>query len=103
MSSTMSPSTARRPFRRATRDTESPIAGGVSGGLARHLGVPVLWVRVAFVLLAVLDGLGLMLYAGLWIFLPSDSALRGVAPGLESASRTGKRPRRARGSATPGR
>ena len=94
MSSTTSPSTGARPFRRAARDTESPIAGGVSGGLARHLGVPVLWVRVAFVLLAVLDGIGLMLYAGLWMFLPSDSHFEAAAPGLESATRTGKRPRR---------
>lgn len=98
MSSTTSPppasSTGPRPFRRAARDTESPIAGGVSGGLARHFGVPVLWVRVAFVLLAVLDGVGLMLYAGLWMFLPSDSRFEQSAPGLESATRTGKRPRR---------
>jgi signal transduction histidine kinase/phage shock protein PspC (stress-responsive transcriptional regulator) len=94
MSSTTSPATGTQPFRRAARDTESPIAGGVSGGLARHLGVPVLWVRVAFVLLAVLDGFGLMLYAGLWMFLPSDSHFEAAAPGLESATRTGKRPRR---------
>ncbi|WP_297738785.1 ATP-binding protein [Nocardioides sp.] len=82
------------PFRRATRDTESPIAGGVSGGLAAHFGVPVLWVRVAFVVLTVLDGVGLMLYAGLWMFLPTDSRFDQSAPGLESATRTGKRPRR---------
>ena len=94
MSSTTSSATGPRPFRRAARDTESPIAGGVSGGLARHLGVPVLWVRVAFVLLAFLDGFGLMLYAGLWMFLPSDSHFEASAPGLESATRTGKRPRR---------
>jgi signal transduction histidine kinase/phage shock protein PspC (stress-responsive transcriptional regulator) len=94
MSSTTSSATGPRPFRRAARDTESPIAGGVSGGLARHLGVPVLWVRVGFVLLAVLDGFGLMLYAGLWMFLPSDSHFEAAAPGLESATRTGKRPRR---------
>ena len=83
------------PFRRATRDTESPIAGGVSGGLARHFGVPVLWVRVAFVVLAALEGVGLMLYAGLWMFLPTDSRFDESAPGLASATRTGKRPRRA--------
>lgn len=98
MSSTTSPATPRapgpRPFRRAARDTEAPIAGGVAGGLARHFGVPVLWVRVAFVLLAVLDGIGLMLYAGLWMFLPTDSRFEESAPGLESATRTGKRPRR---------
>ncbi|QIK75497.1 ATP-binding protein [Nocardioides piscis] len=88
------PTPGPRPFRRAARDTESPIAGGVSGGLARHFGVPVLWVRVGFVLLAVLEGVGLMLYAGLWMFLPTDSHFDESAPGLESATRTGKRSRR---------
>lgn len=83
-----------RLVRRAARDTESPIAGGVASGLARHLGVPVLWVRIAFVVLAFFDALGLMLYAGLWIFLPSDSHFEQSTPGLESATRTGKRQRR---------
>ncbi|PUA81821.1 ATP-binding protein [Nocardioides currus] len=98
MSSFTSPTpasgTAPRPYRRAARDTESPIAGGVAGGLARHLGVPVLWVRVAFVALTFLNGVGIMFYAGLWIFLPSDSHFERAAPGLESATRTGKRQRR---------
>ena len=84
-----------RPVRRATRDSESPVAGGVSGGLALHFGVPVLWVRLAFVLLTALEGFGLMLYAGLWMFLPTDSHFSESAPGLDSATRTGKRPRRA--------
>lgn len=94
MSSAPHPMSGPRPFRRATRDTESLIAGGVAGGLARHVGVPVLWVRAAFVLLAAVQGLGLMLYAGLWMFLPTDSRFVESAPGLESATRTGKRPRR---------
>ena len=36
-------------FRRATRDTQDRVVGGVAAGLAAHLGVPVLWVRAAFV------------------------------------------------------
>jgi signal transduction histidine kinase len=35
-----------------------------------------------------------MLYAGLWMFLPADQFFETGAPGLESASRTGKRPGR---------
>ena len=41
--------------RRATRDTTDSYLGGVASGLARHLGVPVLWVRVLFVVTAALD------------------------------------------------
>lgn len=79
--------------RRAARDTHAPVAGGVASGLARHLAVPVIWVRVAFVLATLVQGLGIMLYAGLWIFLPAEPQLETGAPGLDSAARTGRRPR----------
>lgn len=80
--------------RRAYRDLSAPIAGGVASGLATHLAVPVLWVRGFFVTTAFLGGFGLLLYAGLWMFLPADQGFAVSAPGLESASRTGKRPGR---------
>lgn len=80
--------------RRAYRDMSSTIIGGVASGLAAHLGVPVLWVRVFFVATSLLGGFGLMLYAGLWMFLPADQGFEVSAPGLESATRTGKRPGR---------
>lgn len=85
-----------RETRRATRDTQEPILGGVAAGLARHLGLPVLWVRAGFVLAAVLGGLGVALYAALWIVLPADSRFATDTPGLESASRGGRRPGRIR-------
>ena len=81
-------------YRRAARDTHAPIVGGVASGLARHFGVPVVWVRVGFVVAAVVQGLGIMLYLGLWIFLPADRQFEMEAPGLESARRAGRRPRR---------
>ena len=91
------PSPASPPeVRRATRDTSEPVVGGVAAGLARHLGVPVLWLRVAFVVAAALQGLGVALYAGLWMVLPADSRFEAEAPGLESARRGGRRPGRAR-------
>lgn len=80
--------------RRAHRDLGSAIAGGVASGVATHLGVPVLWVRVFFVATALLGGFGLMLYAGLWMFLPADQRFEVGAPGLESATRAGQRPGR---------
>jgi len=82
--------------RRAYRDSQEPIIGGVAGGLARHLGLPVLWVRVAFVAAAALGGVGIALYAALWLVLPTDSHFEEGAPGLESATRGGRRPGRIR-------
>ena len=83
-------------FRRAYRDTQQPVLGGVAAGLARHVGLPVLWVRAGFVLLAVLGGAGLVLYGALWFFVPAAPAYVEQAPGLASATRTGKRPGRVR-------
>jgi signal transduction histidine kinase/phage shock protein PspC (stress-responsive transcriptional regulator) len=79
-------------YRRATRDARSPIIGGVASGLAAHLGLPVLWVRVGFVVLAAAGGLGIALYGALWVFLPADSGFDTDAPGLASATRAGRRP-----------
>ncbi len=53
-----------------TRRPEGSILGGVCGGIADHLRVPVLWVRVTFALLAVMAGAGVLAYALLWIFVP---------------------------------
>ena len=82
--------------RRATRDAQHPIIGGVAGGVAEHLALPVAWVRAFFVVSALLGGLGVMLYAGLWLVLPSSSQFLTDTPGLESATRRGLRPARAR-------
>jgi len=78
--------------RRATRNTSDTYLGGVASGLARHLGLPVLWVRVAFVLSAALGGLGVAFYAGLWMVLPTDDRFAAGAPGLDAATRGGRRP-----------
>ncbi len=96
------PAPSERPFRRATRDTRHPIIGGVAAGLARHLGVPVLWMRAGFLVAAVLGGSGILFYAGLWLVLPGDSLHDHEAPGLESAARQGRRPGRIRRLADSG-
>jgi signal transduction histidine kinase/phage shock protein PspC (stress-responsive transcriptional regulator) len=51
------------------RRTGRAVAG-VAGGLADHLGIAVLWVRVAFALLAAFGGAGVMAYGLLWVFVP---------------------------------
>jgi signal transduction histidine kinase/phage shock protein PspC (stress-responsive transcriptional regulator) len=46
---------------------------GVAGGLADHLDVKVLWVRMAFALLASFAGAGVLVYGLLWVFVPQQS------------------------------
>ncbi|HEY0449573.1 PspC domain-containing protein [Actinophytocola sp.] len=45
---------------------------GVAGGVADHLGISVLWVRMAFALLAALGGAGVLAYGLLWVFVPQQ-------------------------------
>ena len=49
------------------------FVAGVAGGVAQHLGVPVLWVRAAFVVLAGLSGAGVLAYGLLWIFVRQEA------------------------------
>jgi phage shock protein PspC (stress-responsive transcriptional regulator) len=55
------------------------ILGGVCSGLAAGLHVDALWVRIAFVLLAFLQGIGLFIYVVLWLVMPER--VEGVAGG----------------------
>ena len=58
-------------------------------GLARHLGWPVMVIRVCFVALMTLQFIGVLAYGALWLLMPADSAPQ--APGLEAATRKGMR------------
>lgn len=48
------------------------VVGGVAGGVADHLGVSALWVRLTFAVLSVFAGAGLALYALLWMFVRQE-------------------------------
>jgi signal transduction histidine kinase/phage shock protein PspC (stress-responsive transcriptional regulator) len=56
--------------RRLYRDPGHRVVAGVASGVAAHLGLPILAVRIAFVALLPLDGLGVVLYAAFWAVLP---------------------------------
>ncbi len=55
---------------RMRRRRTGRAVAGVAGGLADHLGVGVLWVRMAFALLAAFGGAGVVGYGLLWVFVP---------------------------------
>jgi signal transduction histidine kinase/phage shock protein PspC (stress-responsive transcriptional regulator) len=83
--------------RRAYRDPDDRLLAGVASGVAEHLGLEPTPVRFGFVALTLLGGLGVILYGSLWVMLP----IRGVdlpdgAPGLEAATRQGRRTARGR-------
>ncbi len=77
--------------RRAYRSTDERWLGGVAAGLAQHIGLPVLWVRMGLLVLVAFGGFGAVLYAGLWLFLPARRHTHELSPGLDAATRQGKR------------
>ena len=71
------PAEARAAERRAarpqlTRPAEGKVIAGVSIGLAHHLGWPVRWIRLAFVLISIPTGAGLVAYIFLWALTPQS-------------------------------
>ncbi|WP_327354003.1 ATP-binding protein [Streptomyces sp. NBC_01304] len=61
---------APQPLRKLYRSGEGRLLGGVARGLAGHLGLPVIWVRLVFIGLFMANGLGALLYAAFWFFVP---------------------------------
>jgi phage shock protein C len=59
------------PHRLYRSKTDSMI-GGVCGGLGQYLGVDPTFIRLAFVLLAVFGGGGVLIYLILWIVIPLE-------------------------------
>jgi phage shock protein PspC (stress-responsive transcriptional regulator) len=52
------------------------ILGGVCSGLAEGFHVEVLWVRLAFVVLTFINGVGLLLYVVMWVLMPERAGYR---------------------------
>src|SRR5215207_6964957 len=84
---------------RATRDEVRDLArirrsatdrklAGVAGGLARHLDIDPVILRVAFVVLAFFGGAGLILYGALWLLLPEEGHESAAPLGLDDRSRS---------------
>jgi phage shock protein C len=68
------------------------ILGGVCSGLAEGFHVEALWVRLAFVVLAFLNGIGALLYVVLWVLMPERTGYRPIGQGaFESMNNDVKR------------
>lgn len=56
---------------RLTRTVQGRLLGGVASGLARHLGIDPVVVRLAFMALSV-GGIGVAIYLALYLFVPEE-------------------------------
>lgn len=61
-------------FRELQRPLEGRLVAGVCAALAGRLSLDVTLLRLAFVLLGLASGVGVLLYAALWVFVPGEDA-----------------------------
>lgn len=71
-----------------TRSREGRVVAGVASGLAQHLGVSLFWVRAILIISSLLNGVGIVAYALVWIFTRMGDK------GREGASQSTPRPGR---------
>jgi phage shock protein PspC (stress-responsive transcriptional regulator) len=79
----MNPSSPTSHPKRLTRSTSDRKILGVCGGLAAHLGIDPVIVRIAFVATAICGGAGLVAYVAMLAFVPSDDKTDDVPAGAE--------------------
>lgn len=68
--------------KRLTRDTKNAVLGGVCAGFANYFGVDPVLIRLAFILMVVLNGFGLVAYVVGWVIMPradKDATSSGAA------------------------
>ena len=59
---------------RLRRSSDDRHIAGVAGGLARHLDIDPIIVRVALVVLVFFGGAGLLLYGAIWLLVPEEGS-----------------------------
>lgn len=73
--------------RKLTRDTRGAVLAGVAAGFGRYLDVDPVLARLGFVLLAFVNGLGVLVYLAGWALMPREaSAPEGVAEPTPAAA-----------------
>ena len=71
--------------RRLTRDTRNAVLAGVAAGFADYFGIDPVLARLAFILLALLHGLGVLFYLVCWVVMPRREPAAG-GPGATEAA-----------------
>jgi phage shock protein C len=70
------------------RSRDDRVIAGVCGGLGRYLGVDPVLIRIAFVVLAVAGGGGVLLYVVAWILIPEERAGESLGVARPSSAET---------------
>jgi phage shock protein C len=60
--------------RRLLRSRSNRMIAGVAGGVAAAFNTDPLYIRLGFLLLSALNGLGVIIYIALWLLMPNEDA-----------------------------
>ena len=82
-----SPGPAQQTVRRSRGDR---VIAGVCGGLGRYLGIDPVLLRVAFIILALANGVGLIAYIVAWVAIPEEGADQPAGPAAEPRREAGR-------------
>jgi phage shock protein C len=66
------------------------VIAGVCGGIGRYLGVDPMLLRIAFIVLALANGLGVIAYVVAWVAIPEERPGQPLAAAPEPRRETGR-------------
>jgi phage shock protein C len=84
------PDPAAAPQRVVRRSRSERVIAGVCGGVGRYLGVDPVLLRIAFIILALANGLGVVAYVVAWVAIPEEQPDQPPGPVAEPRRETGR-------------
>ena len=74
--------------KRLYRIQDGRVVAGVCAGLAAYFGVDPTLIRLAFALLTVFGGIGVLLYLGAWLVIPDETDGASIAESMINKRRS---------------
>ena len=85
------PSEPPQPAQRLVRRSRSErVLAGVCGGVGRYVGVDPVLLRIAFIILALANGLGVVAYVVAWVAIPEERPGQPLGPAPEARRELGR-------------
>jgi phage shock protein C len=72
------------------RSRSERVIAGVCGGVGRYLGVDPVLLRIAFIILALANGLGVIAYVVCWVAIPEERPDQPSVPAPQGRRETGR-------------
>jgi phage shock protein C len=72
------------------RSRSERVIAGVCGGVGRYLGVDPVLLRIAFIILALANGLGVIAYVVCWVAIPEERPDQPSTPAPQGRRETGR-------------